>query len=68
MPMLMSLCDRIYAMEVGQVIAEGSPEEVRENPLVISSYLGTTEAAINRSGSNGGGRPKRRTPMSAVTK
>jgi ABC-type branched-subunit amino acid transport system ATPase component len=68
MPMLMSLCDRIYAMETGQVIAEGTPEEVQANPLVIASYLGTDEAAINRSGSNGRARTKRRTPVSAAGK
>ena len=50
MPMLMGLCDRVYAMEAGRVIAEGTPEEVRDNPAVITSYLGTDQAAINRSG------------------
>jgi ABC-type branched-subunit amino acid transport system ATPase component len=43
MPLLMGLCDRIYAMEAGQVIAEGTPEEIRSNPIVIASYLGTRE-------------------------
>ncbi|HET6964155.1 MAG TPA: ATP-binding cassette domain-containing protein [Acidimicrobiales bacterium] len=50
MPLLMGLCDRIYAMEQGQVIASGSPAEIRANPAVIASYLGTDEAAITRSG------------------
>ena len=68
MPMLMGLCDRIYAMEIGRVIAEGTPQEVRANPLVISSYLGTDDAAINRSGRDGARRPKRRTPVSARAK
>ena len=44
MPMLMGLCDRIYAMEAGRVIAEGTPEEIRTNPVVIASYLGTRES------------------------
>jgi ABC-type branched-subunit amino acid transport system ATPase component/ABC-type branched-subunit amino acid transport system permease subunit len=50
MPMLMGLCDRIYAMESGRVIAEGTPEQVRNNPAVIASYLGSDHAAIDRSG------------------
>jgi ABC-type branched-subunit amino acid transport system ATPase component len=54
MPMLMGLCDRVYAMETGGVIAEGTPNEVRQNPAVIASYLGTNDSAINRSGSTAG--------------
>jgi ABC-type branched-subunit amino acid transport system ATPase component/branched-subunit amino acid ABC-type transport system permease component len=50
MPLLMSLCDRVYAMETGRVIAEGTPGEVREHPEVIASYLGSNEVAIKRSG------------------
>jgi ABC-type branched-subunit amino acid transport system ATPase component/ABC-type branched-subunit amino acid transport system permease subunit len=49
MGMIMSLSDRIYALELGRVIAAGSPDEVRNDARVISSYLGTTEAAISRS-------------------
>ena len=60
MPLLMGLCDRVYAMESGRVIAEGSPEEVRNNPDVIASYLGTDEAAIARSGRRRGARAARR--------
>jgi ABC-type uncharacterized transport system ATPase subunit len=33
------------------VIAEGSPDEVRNNPLVVASYLGTDARAIDRSDS-----------------
>ena len=50
MPMLMGLCDRVYAMDAGSVIAKGTPEDIRENPLVIASYLGTNTTAISRSG------------------
>jgi ABC-type branched-subunit amino acid transport system ATPase component len=51
MPLLMGVCDRIYAMDQGRVIAEGTPAEIRNNPAVIASYLGTDETAIERSGS-----------------
>ena len=50
MPLLMGLCDRVYAMEAGRVIAEGTPEAIRSSPAVIASYLGTDSAAIGRSG------------------
>jgi ABC-type branched-subunit amino acid transport system ATPase component/ABC-type branched-subunit amino acid transport system permease subunit len=49
MALLMGLCDRIYAMDGGQVLAEGTPEQVRSNPRVIASYLGTSTTAIDRS-------------------
>ena len=49
MPMVMSISDRIYCLEAGQVIAEGDPESVRTNPIVVASYLGTDERAIQRS-------------------
>ena len=53
MPLVSGLCDRLVALELGQVIAEGPPAEVLEHPAVIASYLGTDEAAIARSGSVG---------------
>lgn len=50
MPMIMQISDRIYCLEAGRVIAVGSPAEVRADPGVIASYLGTDERAIRRSG------------------
>jgi ABC-type branched-subunit amino acid transport system ATPase component/ABC-type branched-subunit amino acid transport system permease subunit len=50
MPLLRGLCDRLVALESGQVIAEGAPDEVLEHPRVIESYLGTDQATIERSG------------------
>jgi ABC-type branched-subunit amino acid transport system ATPase component/ABC-type branched-subunit amino acid transport system permease subunit len=50
MPMLMGLCDRVYAMDAGSVIAEGTPAHIREDSSVIASYLGTNATAISRSG------------------
>ena len=50
MPMVMSISDRIYCLEAGTVIAEGTPAAVRSDPAVIASYLGTDERAIQRSG------------------
>ncbi|HEY2427602.1 MAG TPA: ATP-binding cassette domain-containing protein, partial [Acidimicrobiales bacterium] len=54
MPLLSAVCDRMIALELGGVIAEGTPAEVLAHPAVIASYLGTDEAAINRSGAAAG--------------
>ena len=50
MPLIAAICDRMVALELGGVIAEGTPSEVLAHPPVIASYLGTDEAAIDRSG------------------
>jgi ABC-type branched-subunit amino acid transport system ATPase component/ABC-type branched-subunit amino acid transport system permease subunit len=50
MPLVMSISDRIYCLEAGSVISSGPPDQVRNDPLVVASYLGTDEQAIARSG------------------
>ena len=59
MVLIGELCDRVYALETGTVIAEGATDAVRNDPKVVASYLGTDEAAINRSGAIA---PARRRP------
>jgi branched-chain amino acid transport system ATP-binding protein len=53
LPLLTSVADRLVAMELGEIIAEGDPDEVVHDPRVVASYLGTDEAAISRSGAGG---------------
>ena len=40
MKVIMNLCQYIFVMATGEMIAQGTPDEVRANPDVIRAYLG----------------------------
>jgi branched-chain amino acid transport system ATP-binding protein len=40
MDVIMRLCEWIYVQDFGKCIAEGTPEQIQKNPIVIKAYLG----------------------------
>jgi branched-chain amino acid transport system ATP-binding protein len=47
MGLVLSVCDYIYVLDFGRIIAEGTPSEVRDNPLVIDAYLGESASEVH---------------------
>ena len=43
MDVIMNVCDRIYVLNFGELIAHGTPDEIKHNPLVIAAYLGNED-------------------------
>jgi branched-chain amino acid transport system ATP-binding protein len=52
-PLVTQISDRLMALDLGSVVAEGPPEEVVRHPRVVAAYLGTDETVVKRSGKTG---------------
>jgi branched-chain amino acid transport system ATP-binding protein len=59
-PLLLETCDRLVAMDLGRVIADGPPHEVVRDERVVVSYLGSNETAVARSGPRSNGKTRQR--------
>ena len=51
MGLVLDVCDRIYVLNFGEIIAVGTPEEIRSDPEVINAYLGEETANAMPGGS-----------------
>ncbi len=56
MELVMRICEYIYVLDFGDVIASGTPDEIRTNPLVQAAYLGAVAGPADGSAGGGGNR------------
>lgn len=50
MGLVLNVCDDIYVLDFGKVIAHGSPDEIRTDPAVVTAYLGQQATELQEAG------------------
>ena len=50
LPLVTAMSDRLIAMESGEVVVSGRPQDVRADPRVLNSYLAASDDIVRRSG------------------
>jgi branched-chain amino acid transport system ATP-binding protein len=69
MPLITNISDEILALETGQVLTRGAPQEVLNDPRLVAAYLGTDQAVLERSGTRTDRpAPKKAEPKATATK
>jgi branched-chain amino acid transport system ATP-binding protein len=46
MGLVLNVCDYLYVLDFGRIIAEGTPTEIRTNPVVVAAYLGESAGEL----------------------
>jgi len=52
MGLVLNVCDYIYVLDFGKIIAEGTPDEVRADPNVVAAYLGEQASELQEAGAS----------------
>jgi branched-chain amino acid transport system ATP-binding protein len=50
MGLVLNVCDYLYVLDFGKIIAEGTPAQIRSNPVVIAAYLGESAGEMQMEG------------------
>ena len=69
MGLVLSICDHVYVLDFGHLLAHGAPAEVRNDPQVLAAYLGGVAGAATLAGSgpaDGGDAPGGEAPSGAL--